>query len=34
LLLAKALKISNEDYKCLYDNAAEDVEKIRIEVGG
>jgi hypothetical protein len=29
LLLAKALKISNEDYKRLYDNAAEDVEKIK-----
>ena len=30
LLLAKALKISGEDYKRLFDNAAEDVEKIKL----
>ena len=30
LLLSKALKISVEDYKRLFDNAVEDVEKIKV----
>jgi uncharacterized membrane protein len=30
LLLSKALKVSAEDYKRLFDNAVEDVEKIKI----
>ncbi|MDR2521777.1 MAG: hypothetical protein LBC72_04390 [Spirochaetaceae bacterium] len=30
LLLAKALKIDGLDYKRLFDNAAEDVEKIKL----